>query len=79
MKVVLKISYEKKTEKKLIQKRLQLKNTEMKMTCVNKVQFASLKTNDIIFQEELLFAIWSSIIIILERFLKMLSKNSHCH
>ena len=79
MKVVLKISYEKKTEKKLIQKRLQLKNTEMKMTSVNKVQFASLKTKDIIFQEELLFAIWSSIIIILERFLKMLSKNSHCH
>ena len=76
---MLKISYEKKTEKKLIQKRLQLKNTEMKMTSVNKVQFASLKTNDIIFQEELLFAIWSSIIIILERFLKMLSKNSHCH
>ena len=76
---MLKISYEKKTEKKLIQKRLQLKNTEMKMTSVNKVQFASLKINDIIFQEELLFAIWSSIIIILERFLKMLSKNSHCH
>ena len=76
---MLKISYEKKTEKKLIQKRLQLKNTEMKMTSVNKVQFASLKKNDIIFQEELLFAIWSSIIIILERFLKMLSKNSHCH
>ena len=29
-------------EKKLVQKRLQVKNTKMKMTSVNKVQFASL-------------------------------------
>ena len=36
------ISTEKQTEKKLVQKRLQVKNTEMKMTSVNKVQFASL-------------------------------------
>ena len=36
------ISCEKKTEKKLIKKKLQVKITEMKMTSVNKVQFASL-------------------------------------
>ena len=29
-------------EKKLLQKRLQVKNTQMKMSSVNKVQFASL-------------------------------------
>ena len=33
---------EKKNEKKIIQKRLQVKNTNMTMTSVNKVQFASL-------------------------------------
>ena len=31
----------KRTQKKLVQKRLQVKNTEMKMASVNKVQFAS--------------------------------------
>ena len=33
---------EKIEQKKMIQKRFQIKNTEMKMATVNKVQFASL-------------------------------------
>ena len=36
------LDFEKKDEKKIIQKRLQVKNTNMTMTSVNKVRFASL-------------------------------------
>ena len=39
---VLKETGSDKNEKKLVQKRLQVKNTEMKMTSGNKIQFASL-------------------------------------
>ena len=48
----------KRTEKKIIQTRLQVKNTQMKMTSVKKVQFASLNDNDIIFWMELFPYLW---------------------
>ena len=41
------------TQKKLIQKRLQVQNTEMKMTGVNKVQFASLNDKRYYFSDEI--------------------------
>ena len=42
-----------KNEKKLIKKILEVKNTEIKMTNVNKAQFANLMINDTIFLLEL--------------------------
>lgn len=40
--VLKEIGSKKNEKKKLVQKRLQVKNTEMKMTSINKVQFAGL-------------------------------------
>ena len=50
---LLKESGREKNEKKLIKKILEVKNTEIKMTNVNKAQFANLMINDTIFLLEL--------------------------
>ena len=47
------ISCEKKNRKKLIQKRLQVKTTEMKLTSISKVQFASLNDKPYYFSGEI--------------------------
>ena len=43
--IVLREAESKRANKKMIQKGLQVKNTEMKMTCVSKVQFDNLNNN----------------------------------
>ena len=42
-----------RAQKKLVQKRLQVQNNEMKMTSVNKVQFASLNDKRYYFSDEI--------------------------
>ena len=51
----------KREEKKITQKRLQVKNTNMTMTSVNKVQFASLNNKRLFFRWNSFSSIWSSI------------------
>ena len=59
-------------KKKKVQKRLQVNNTEMKMTSVNKVQFASLNNKRYYFSDGI-------ISLPCHPLLSILLKNTHCY